>query len=127
MIRGNVNAGRQATIPIEIRGRGGLFHSLEAVIDTGFSGHLTLDPETIKLLDLRPMRSVDVILAGNLGRTLNAFRGAVLWHDQMRTVRILEASGMPLLGMRLLAGSQLTLQVRIGGEALIEQMGRRPL
>ena len=64
MIRGNVNAGRQATIPIEIRVRDGLFHSLEAVIDTGFSGHLTLDPETIKLLDLRPMRSVDVMLAG---------------------------------------------------------------
>ena len=92
------------------------------VVDTGFSGHLTLNTVLIELLGLRPMQTVGVTLAGNLRRTLNTFRGLVLWHDQLRTVRVLEASGTPLLGMRLLTGSQLTVQVRDGGNVLIEEL-----
>ena len=83
---------------------------------------MTLDPEFIKRLNLWPMRLVDVTLAGNLGRTLNTFRGAVLWHNQLRIVRILEASGIPLLGMRLLADGEVTIQVRPGGQVLIEEL-----
>jgi hypothetical protein len=35
----------------------------------------------------------------------------------------LESDETPLLGMELLEGSQLTIQVRIGGNVLIEELG----
>ena len=122
MITGRIDDRGQAKVPLEIRARSGRFHSLEAIVDTGFSGYLTLDPEAVEQLDLRPMRTIDVSLAGNLRRTLNTFRGQVVWHHHLRTVRILEANGIPLVGMRLLAGSLLTVQVREGGQVLIEEM-----
>ena len=122
MINGAVDDLGQATIPLEIGYRGGGSHSLEVVVDTGFSGHLTLHPELIVQLGLRPMRSLDVALAGNLQRTVNTYRGQALWHGKPKTVRILEASGAPLLGMRLLSGSQLTVQAVEGGQVLIEEL-----
>ena len=45
-----------------------------------------------------------------------------MWHDRLRSIPVLEASGPPLLGTRLLAGSQLTAQFRNGGEVLIEEL-----
>ncbi|MDE2844635.1 MAG: clan AA aspartic protease [Chloroflexota bacterium] len=122
MIRGAVDNFGQASVPLEIRYGDGEFHSLRVVVDTGFHGHLTLYPEIIGQLGLRPMRSLDVALAGNLRRTVNTYRGQVLWHGQLKTIRILEASGAPLLGMRLLSGSQLTIQAMEGGQVLIEEL-----
>ena len=54
--------------------------------------------------------------------SLNAWLAQVLWHERLRTIRVLEAEGVPLLGTRLLAGSQLTAQFRNGGEVLIEEL-----
>ncbi|MDE2778399.1 MAG: clan AA aspartic protease [Chloroflexota bacterium] len=122
MINGTVDNLGQARVPLEIRYGDGEFHSLRVVVDTGFNGHLTLYPELILQLGLRPMRSLDVSLAGNLQRTVNTFRGQVLWHGQLKTIRILEASGAPLLGMRLLSGSQLTIQAKQDGQVLIEEL-----
>lgn len=57
MINGAVDDLGQASVPLEIRFSDGRFYSLEVVVDTGFNGHLTLYPELIEQLGLRPMRS----------------------------------------------------------------------
>ena len=122
MIRGRVDARRQARVPLEIRGNDGRIRSIEAVIDTGFSGHLTLPPAVIRRLGLEVDSQTNVILADNVPGRLNVSKGQILWHDRLRTVPFLAARGVPLLGMRLLAGSQLNIQVRPGGEVVIEEM-----
>ena len=122
MIRGRVNARREARVLLEVRGGARQVHSIEAVIDTGFGGHLTLPPEVISLLDLESRGRTDVTLAGGARELWNTWRGQVLWHDRPRTIRILESRGPPLLGTQLLEDSELTIQVRAGGEVVIEEL-----
>ena len=122
MIRGRVNAGREAQVLLEVRGSDRQVHSVEAVIDTGFAGHLTLPRDVINLLELEPRGQTNVTLAGGARELWNTWRGQVLWHDRPRTIRILESRGTSLLGMQLLEDSELTIQVRAGGDVVIEEL-----
>ncbi|MBA2450995.1 MAG: hypothetical protein H0V51_23525 [Chloroflexi bacterium] len=45
-----VNAALEATIRLTVEGASGQAHEVEAVVDTGFSGFLTLPPTLITLL-----------------------------------------------------------------------------
>ncbi len=52
MMRGSVNPDREAVIMLEICGTAGDIHHVEAAIDTGFNGWLTLPDELIRHLGL---------------------------------------------------------------------------
>ena len=53
MITGKVNRHMEATIRLPVRAIGGLTQGIEAVLDTGFNGSLTLPPAVIADLGLR--------------------------------------------------------------------------
>ena len=122
MIRGRVDALRQARVQLEIESGDGRFESIDTVVDTGFNGHLTLPPQVIAGLRLVPDVPADVELATGTQEIVNVWRGRVLWRDRLRTVWVLEANGIPLLGMELLEDSQLTMQARINGDVIIERL-----
>ena len=122
MIRGWVDTLRQARVQLEIESGDGRFESIDTVVDTGFNGHLTLPSQVIAGLRLVPDVAADVELATGTQEIVNVWRGRVLWHDQIRTVWILEANGVPLLGMELIEDSQLTIQPRINGHVIIERL-----
>lgn len=122
MIRGRVDALRQARVQLEIERGDGSYVNIEAVVDTGFDGHLTLPPEAIAELNMEPDRPTNVDFAAGFRERLNTWLGYVLWHDRRRAVRVLEADGVPLLGMELLEDSQLTMQARINGDVTIERL-----
>lgn len=122
MIRGRVDAHRQAWVQLEVQRSDKRFETIEAVVDTGFDGHLTLPPQVIAELGLEPDREADVTLATGSQETLNVWNGSILWHDRPHTVQVLEASGIPLLGMELMEDSQLTMQARINGDVIIERL-----
>ena len=123
MTRGKVDFNRQAVVPIEIIASDGRIHSTEAVVDTGFDGQLSLPPELIQRLGLEPESPVSVTLANGEDVLWNTWDGYILWYGHARNVLIFEADNTPLLGMELLEDSQLTIQVRIGGNVLIEELG----
>jgi len=52
MIRGAVNADREATIRLSVRGPSGQEREVDADIDTGFDGWLSLPPSLIADLGL---------------------------------------------------------------------------
>ena len=52
MITGSVNANYEAIIHLSVRGPGGQEREVDAVIDTGFNGFLTLPPALVTALDL---------------------------------------------------------------------------
>ncbi len=53
---------------------------------------------------------------------MDLFLGAVRWDDGVREVLVLEASGGVLLGMALLYGSRVTLEVEKNGAVKIEPL-----
>jgi clan AA aspartic protease len=109
-------------VQLEIESGDGGLEPIDTVVDTGFDGHLTLPSQVIAELGLEPDEPSDVVLATGSRERVNIWRGSVLWHDQIRRIFVLEANGVPLLGMELLEDSQLTLQARINGQVLIERL-----
>ena len=122
MIRGRVSSAREIIVPLELGKGDGRFEAIEAVLDTGYSGSLTLPSHIVGCLGLEQISRINVTLGDNVHRRLNARRGFLIWHDRLRAIPVLEASGPPLLGMRLLAGCQLTAQIRNEGDVLIEEL-----
>ena len=52
MITGIVNPNREAVLRLKVQGPNGQEEEIEAVIDTGFTGELTLPPDVIARLGL---------------------------------------------------------------------------
>ena len=63
MIDGAVNAAYEAVVPIAVRGPAGRVRDIEAVIDTGYNGFLTLPPVLVGALGLPFVTSGQAILA----------------------------------------------------------------
>lgn len=90
-----------------------------AVIDTGFSGYLTLPQTTINTLQL-PFLSSRVYSPGNNAQAnFDIYKATILWYGQERDIHVLASEAHPLVGMSLLKGFRITIDVVDGGEVRI--------
>ena len=121
MISGKIIAGNTAVIELEIVGLNQQ-EKVEATIDTGFTGYLTLPRRSIESLKLRRIGSRYTILGDGNAVFLSVYRVKVLWHGTTRSVSVLQTNGEPLIGMSLLYGSRLILDVITDGEVTIEAL-----
>ncbi len=119
MITGKITANREAIIELEIIGSNQKRENVEAVLDTGFNGYLTLTNDLINSLKLQLAGSRHVTLGDGNVVVLDMYLAKVLWHGQEREVLILEAEGGPLVGMSLLYGSRVMLEVVDNGDVTI--------
>jgi hypothetical protein len=62
-------------------------------------------------------------LATGVETYLDSWKGTALWHGRPRDLLILESDGEPLLGMNLLRGSRVTLDVRIDRDVVVDEQG----
>jgi clan AA aspartic protease len=121
MITGVVRA-REACIRLGIRGPGGREREIEAVIDTGFAGWLTIPPALVTALHL-PWRSIiRGVLADGSQRDFDVYDAAIVWDGRVRRIPVNEANANPLVGMALLAGYELKMQVRSRGKVTIKPL-----
>ncbi len=120
MIEGVVNAFLEAVIVLSVRGPTGEPREIEAVVDTGFNGVLTLPPELVRELGMPFLTTGVTTLADGSEHTFNVYDGAVRWEGQWRSVDVDAADTTPLVGMRLLEWHDLLVQVRDGGRVAIE-------
>lgn len=95
---------------------------VRAVVDTGFTGDLTLPEEHIRELGYRYEATIGGTLAGEREVQVDLYEGRVLWHGEERDVTVAAADGDPLVGMELLSGSRLTMEATPGGDVLIEEL-----
>ncbi len=122
MIQGQVTPSREAVVPLVVRGPSGQEVDIEAAIDTGFTEYLTLSLAIITLLGLRFRTTTPVILADGSVILVSVYRATVLWDGHPRLVEVHEAEGGPLVGMSMLYGSRLTIDVLDGGPVTIEAL-----
>jgi clan AA aspartic protease len=122
MMRGLVTAEREAIIAVMVRGPNGQDEMIEAVIDTGFNGFLTLPAALIASLALPFVGVTRAALGDGHEVNIDVFEAMVLWDNQEREVLLLGAGGAPLVGMSLLSDYRLTLEVKDGGAVMIEAL-----
>ncbi len=122
MILGRVTADQEATIPLAIAGPNRPWQQTEAVIDTGFNGFLTLPPALVHSRRLPLVGNRRAALGDGSVVVLDVYFAAVLWHDQEREVLVLQADSAPLVGMSLLSGNRVTLNVVDDGDVFIDEL-----
>ena len=115
MITGLVNAALEATIPLLLQGSSGQSQLVDAVIDTGFTGFLTLPKVLVNTLQLPWIRRTVGVLADGSQRVFDVYEVIVTWDGKTRTVRVEEADAIPLIGMSFLLGTDLRISVVQGG------------
>jgi clan AA aspartic protease len=122
MISGSVNARREAIIPLTIRGSGDREESIEVVVDTGFNGDLTCPSSLIARLDLAWHHSARRLLADGSEAAFAVYEATILWDGTERLVAVDEVNASPMIGMRLLDGFELAVQVHAGGSVTIKAL-----
>lgn len=121
MIEGAVNAAYEAVVPLAVRGPAGNVRHLEAVIDTGYNGFLTLPPVVVSELELPFVTIGQALLADGSEATLDIHSVTVLLDGQAKDVDVYVSATAPLVGMRLLAGFSVCADVETGGRVVIER------
>ena len=116
---------REAWISFPIRDKNGRLHSISAIVDTGSTAWLTLPRATIDLLGLTWVREGRGLLADNSVTTFNVFDAEVIWNRRVRRIFVDESEATPLVGMSLLNGFELRVQVREGGTVSIRPLPNR--
>jgi clan AA aspartic protease len=122
MITGIVTAFREALISLTVHGPGGQTQDIQAVIDTGFDGSLTLPPALIATLGLVWRRRGRALLADGHESLFDIYEAVVIWDGVPRRVAVDEADTDALIGMSLLSGYELTIEAVEGGRVFIRAL-----
>ena len=120
MITGVVNTDYEAVISLQVQGPSGQEREVHAVIDTGFNGFLTLPPVLVTALGLTRLSRGRAILANGLEDIFDIYGVTVLWDGQPRYIETDSVDTTPLVGMALLKGYDLHIQVVDSGRVVIQ-------
>jgi len=122
VITGVVNARREATLRLPVRDASGQEQQIEVVLDTGFSGSLTLPPPVIVALGL-PFRSRgSALLADGSQTEFDIHAATIAWDGAPRNILVEAADTDPLVGMGLLYGHDIHIRAVDGGHVTIQNL-----
>jgi clan AA aspartic protease len=120
MIAGTVNSLYELIIRLSVRDSTGQEQEVDAVLDSGFTGSLTLPPSRISSLGLTWRTRSSAILANGNVEELDIYTATIIWDGAPRVILVQAIDNVPLLGMALLVGFDLRARVTIGGKVQIE-------
>lgn len=104
---------------MEVRGTAGQRLAVEAVIDSGYSGTITLQPHVVRYLGLQDIGVAEIELADGSTAYVYAYEAVVLWHDEEIKLEVAAADVPSLLGTGLLAENVLNVSFTPGGDVSI--------
>jgi clan AA aspartic protease len=122
MMQGWVNQNCEAMLPIVVGHDNASKQMVEALIDTGFSGFLSLPLSMIKSLELPWIFSDFVTLGDGSEAIFQMYRATVIWDGQYKVVDVAASESEPLLGMSLLYGFKLQIEAMERGIVTIETL-----
>jgi len=113
MIAGQVQF-REPAITVSVLGDDGRFIG-KGVIDTGFSGYLALPKHVVDSLDLAFHVDLEGTLADGSVVMVKSYRANVEWDGATRTIVAIATEGGLLVGMAMMDGYDLNVEVTEGG------------
>ncbi len=124
MIVGDVKPNLDTLITLAVAGPTNRKVEVEAVIDTGFTDYLTLGRDTVTHLGLRFRESMVYELVNNEFEMLDLYECRVLWDGHWRRVLASAAEGGSLVGMGLMKGFHLGIDIVDGGRVELRRLPR---
>lgn len=115
-----MNAAREAVVTLLLQGPTGQPLEVVSVVDTGYNGFLTLPTELVAELGLAYKARSYALLADGSGVTYQVYTVSVLWDGQQRQIGAAATGDTPFIGMAMLEGHNLNIDVEIGGRVLIQ-------
>jgi clan AA aspartic protease len=122
MITGVVNANGEAIVRIVVGDLGKQRVVVDAIIDTGYTGFLTLPPSTIAELNLLWRGSEEGVLGDGSTQRFDVYSATVIWDGEFRTIKINESSTNSLMGVGLLYGYEVCIKTINGGMVTIKAL-----
>jgi clan AA aspartic protease len=119
MITGVVNAALEARLFLHVYDEFGQTHAINAIVDTGFSGFLSLPVATIAALGLPWIGRQQVVFADGSFQLRDVHDALIVWDTLPRTVQVSAVDTTPLIGMQLLEGHDVQIRVVRGGAVTI--------
>lgn len=119
MMSGVVNAALEASLRLSVEDTRGQLQEVEAILDTGFNGFLTLPSALVAALGLPWLSRQQGQLADGTFQVLEVFAATIRWDGQARTVEVEALDAQPLIGMDLVRGHELRVHVKPGGVVTI--------
>lgn len=121
MITGSLTSEGEPVLQLNVEGPTGT-REIEALVDTGFNGGLTLSYELITALDLPEKSVMEGTLADGRVRDVQTYVGTVTLNGTSKRVLIAESPTTPLLGTDLLWGFSLYVEFEIGGAVEVTRL-----
>ena len=122
MIVGQVNSEREAIVELVVIGNNNLAKTIHAVIDTGYTGFLTLSPALTLELQLTWYMQQQGMLGYGSVRLFNVYEAAIIWDGQERAIEVNEADADCLVGMGLMEGYELVIRNVPGGVVTLSSL-----
>jgi clan AA aspartic protease len=122
MMQGWVNQNCEAMLPIVVGHSNAPKQMVEALIDTGFSGFLSLPLSMIESLELPWIFSDSVMLGDGSEVIFEMYQATVIWDGKFKVVDVAASESEPLLGMSLLYGFKLHVEAVECGIVAIESI-----
>ncbi|VEP15258.1 Aspartyl protease [Hyella patelloides LEGE 07179] len=122
MMQGFVNQNCEAIIQVAVGHASKRKQMVKALIDTGFTGFLSLPQSIIASLGL-PWHFRDVGTLGDGSEVIfEMYKASVIWDGQDRVIDVAASEADPLIGMSLLYGFKVEIEAVEGGIVAIKAL-----
>ena len=123
MIVGRVKHNFEVVASIAVSAPSGQRIVVEGQIDTGFNGHMTLPNELISELGLRFVMQREVRLGDGTNQRVDVYDALAELGDGIRRNALVESAEVkPLIGMALMRGYDLHIEVFEGGAVSLQPL-----
>jgi predicted aspartyl protease len=95
---------------------------VEFIVDTAYEGDLTLPQSMLARVEASYIGDRPIRLADGTLRDRAYYRLVLDWDEEERIVEIAEMENSPLLGVELMAGYLLQVEITDGGEVSLEPL-----
>lgn len=122
MMHGIVDRNCEATIRLVVGNVDSQRQVIDAVIDTGFTGFITLPLTIINSLNLKLYGREEGTLGDGSSCIFDVYTGLVIWDGELQRIDVNASEAAPLVGMSLLYGYRIQLDAIEGGSVTIQSL-----